>query len=128
MVFRWIIFLIFSCFSLSLFGQEDTTIYEAPEVEAEFPGGFGELMFFINEHVVYPEHLQNNITCYTKAFIEFVIEKDGSISNLKIRNKCEVDMSYYVDVFNKSPQWNPAKNKGVIVRSRYRLPLTIEFQ
>lgn len=120
--------LLFLIGSFNTFCQEDTLIYEAPEVEADFPGGFGSLMEWINNTVVYPEYVLLNPDCHSKTFIEFVVEKDGSLNYLKMRNKCNSDLSYYMDLFSKIPNWIPAQNKGEIVRSRIRLPLTVELR
>jgi hypothetical protein len=123
-----LILLVSLLLSYTTFSQEDTLVYEAPDTEAEFPGGFNALMEWINNNVVYPEYVLLNPDCHSKTFIEFVVEKDGSLSNFKMRNKCNSDLSYYTVLFNKSPKWIPAQNKGVIVRSRFRLPLTVELR
>lgn len=115
--------------SFAVFPQEDTLVYENPEPEPEFPGGFDSMMVWIQQDLILDEERYANMGqyCFTHVFLDFVVEKDGSISNVKAHNKCSSDLSYYIELFERSPKWTPGKYKGQIVRSRYRLPLTIEL-
>jgi protein TonB len=117
------------CFSNLAFTQEDTLIYENPEPEPEFPGGFDSMMVWIQQDLILDEERYANMGqhCFTHVFLDFVVEKDGSITNIKAHNKCNSDLSYYVQLFERSPKWTPGKYRGQIVRSRYRLPLTIDL-
>lgn len=61
--------------------------------------------------------------------ISFVIEKDGSISNVKAFGKNEsfnkqAEISLYLTQF----QWKPATIVGQPVRYRFKLPLTLNFE
>jgi len=113
----------------AVFPQEDTLVYENPDPEPEFPGGFDSMMVWIQQDLILDDERYANMGqyCFTHVFLDFVVEKDGSISNIKAHNKCSSDLSYYIELFERSPKWTPGKYKGKIVRSRYRLPLTIEF-
>jgi protein TonB len=113
----------------AVFSQEDTLVYENPDPEPEFPGGFDSMMVWIQQDLILDEERYANMGqfCFTHVFLDFVVEKDGSISNIKAHNKCSSDLSYYIELFERSPKWTPGKYKGQIVRSRYRLPLTIEL-
>ncbi len=121
--------LLLLCHSIA-FSQEDTLVYENPSPEPEFPGGFDSLMVWIQQDLVADEERYANMGefCFTHVFLDFIVEKDGSISNVKAHNKCNTDLSYYIELFERSPKWTPGQYRGKVVRCRYRLPLTIENQ
>lgn len=51
-----------------------------------YPGGEMAMMNDLNEHLIYPpSEIENKIE--GKVFIQFIIEKEGSISDLKIKKR-----------------------------------------
>ncbi|TDD96550.1 energy transducer TonB [Flavobacterium cellulosilyticum] len=61
-----------------------------------------------------------------KIIVEYIIEKDGSISNFNIIQDIGYGSSEEVTrVFKKCPKWRPGKKNGKAVRTLYRLPITI---
>lgn len=126
---KYVLFLVYFI-SFSSFTQEDTLVYENPDPEAEFPGGFDSMMVWVQQDLVSNEEIYASMGqyCFTNVFLDFIVEKDGSLSNVKAHNKCNSDLSYYVDLFSRSPKWTPAQYRGKIVRSRYRLPLSISME
>lgn len=65
---------------------------------------------------------------YSKLKVAFVVEKDGSLSNVKVINAhCYWD-SRIVKMFEEMPKWNPSKIDGVPVRSRFVLPIRYKFE
>ena len=127
MLFRLILI---SFLATTAFSQEDTLVYENPEPEAEFPGGVDSLMVWIQQDMLYNEEITADLGshCFTHVFLDFIVEKDGSISHVKAHNKCSTDLSYYIELMERSPKWSPGKYRGQVVRSRVRLPLTIDLQ
>lgn len=95
------------------------------EWEAEFPGGVDSLVVFIERNLVYPNDAINaNIE--GKVLIEFVVEKDGSLSSAK------VERGLYASLDNEAlrlvelmPNWRPAGHamKNEPFRTRVRLPI-----
>lgn len=62
-----------------------------------------------------------------KIFIQFVVETDGSLTDVK----CLRDIGYgtgyeAIRVVKTSPKWTPAVNDGKPVRCTYQLPISIE--
>jgi protein TonB len=61
-----------------------------------------------------------------KIIVEFIIEKDGSISNFVVIQDIGFGSAEEITrSFKKCPNWNPGKKDGQIVRTLYRLPITI---
>jgi protein TonB len=65
---------------------------------------------------------ENNIT--GKVFISFTVEKDGSITDVKVDRK----LGYGTDeeavrVIKASKRWNPGMQNGKPVRVKYNIPI-----
>ena len=109
-----------------LFAQvatDDTLLYGRVDVDAEFPGGMEELVMFACMNIEYPEQAQKaNIE--GKVFARFCVEKDGSVSNIRILK----DIGYgcgdaVVKMLKSMPRWKPAKVDGKNVREEFSLPV-----
>ena len=58
----------------------------------------------------------------------FVIEKDGSFTNIKISEaNSPLFHSEAIRVIKSMPKWKPATENGVPVRSDFTLPIMIKF-
>jgi hypothetical protein len=89
----------------------------------DFPGGMMEFYKFVGNNYKTPE--QPNLK--GKVFITFIIEKDGSINEVKnIRDIGFGTGDEAVRVMNLCPKWTPGKVDGAPVRVLYSLPITIQ--
>ena len=62
----------------------DNPIFEVVEHMPEFPdGGMSALMEYLSKNIKYPEAAMKKGT-QGRATVQFVVEKDGSITNVKI--------------------------------------------
>lgn len=111
-----------------LFSQEDTTVVLYPDQEAEFPGGAAKMMKYISKNIQYPE-IEFETVPDGRIFIEFIINKDGSIEQVKARKEGikELDEEY-IRVIKNMPNWIPAQVNGEKVISRVILPIRIHLQ
>ena len=58
----------------------------------------------------------------------FFVEKDGSLTNIKIVESNEPSLNREaIRVIESLPNWNPAIENGVPVRSTFSLPITLKF-
>lgn len=103
-------------------------IVDFPDVQAEFEGGSEALKKYIGKSVVYPE-IAMELGDQGKVYIEFVVEKDGSITNVKIMRGVsnEIDREA-TRVISEMPHWRPAINDKKIVRSRCRVPINFVLE
>jgi protein TonB len=63
-----------------------------------------------------------------KVFVEFVVQTDGSISDVNVRNGIGAGRDQEaVNVIASSPKWVPGKNKGVAVKQRMVLPIAFKL-
>lgn len=107
---------------------KEEKIFVAVEQPAEFPGGTAAMMKWLNNNIRYPEAAQQN-DIQGKVVVNFVVEKDGSIAQVKIAKGVDKDLDREaVRVVKKMPRWQPGKNNGVPVRSYFNLPVTFRLQ
>ncbi|MCK6618795.1 MAG: M56 family metallopeptidase [Cyclobacteriaceae bacterium] len=83
-------------------------------------GFYQEIMKNLN----YPEEARrNNVT--GRVFVELIIEMDGTMSNFKllrgIGSGCDEEAVRAIKAVNL--RWNPAKQRGVPVRSKFVIPI-----
>ena len=101
--------------------------FDVVEQMPQFPGGSIELMKFLNENVKYPEAAEETGT-QGRVVAQFVVEADGSISNVKVLKKVsdEIDAEA-VRVIKAMPKWKPGMQKGQPVRVKYTIPVTFRL-
>ena len=86
------------------------------------------LKAFIERNLVYPQWAKDN-KIEGKVFVTFVVEKDGSISGVKVLR----DIGYgcgaeAIRVVMKMPKWKPGKQRGKPVRVQYNLPIVFKLK
>lgn len=102
-------------------------IVEFPDVEAGFPGGPAAMMKWINDNVKYPQ-TSIEMNEQGRVFLSFVVEKDGSITNVKVERGISIDLDREAKrVVRKMPKWIPGESAGRAVRARCRLPINFQL-
>ena len=112
-------------FSQSAEKAEDTNIYSVAgiDVKPEFPEGLDKLKALVNESYL-KAGFESEIK--GKVYALFVIEKDGSLSGVKIlRGVDSVKAKAIIQILENLPKWNPGKQNGKIVRVLYTVQLLI---
>ncbi|MDP2721958.1 MAG: M56 family metallopeptidase [Bacteroidales bacterium] len=103
--------------------NEETGVYTVVDQMPEFHDGMGALMTFLSSNITYPEQAKKD-TISGRVFINFIIEKDGSVSNVKvlrgIGGGCDEEA---VRVVSSMPKWKPGLQNGEAVRVAYNLPI-----
>jgi len=103
-------------------------VFEKVEDMPEFPGGEQAMMDFVSKNVVYPEEAINKGIA-GRVFVGFIVEKDGSVSEVKvlrgIGGGCDEEA---VRVVKSMPKWKPGKMKGKPVRVSYMMPIIFKLQ
>jgi len=102
-------------------------VYQIVEEMPEFPGGVEAMMKYVGENVKYPEEAKDkNIA--GRVFLSFVVEKDGSIGEVKvlrgIGGGCDEEA---VRVIKSMPKWKPGKQEGKPVRVSYMMPINFKL-
>jgi protein TonB len=107
---------------------KEQEIFTVVESMPEFPGGMGALMTYLAKNIKYPP-LAKESGIQGKVFINFVVEPDGSISNVKvlrgIGGGCDEEA---VRVVKNMPKWKPGMQRGKPVRVSFNLPVKFTLQ
>lgn len=102
-------------------------IVDFPDVEAEFPGGAAAMMKWINDNISYPE-TSIEMNEQGRVFLQFVVEKDGSITNVKVDRGVSGDLDREAKrVIRNMPKWAPGEIDGRTIRARCRLPINFQL-
>ena len=106
---------------------ENETVYKFTEVDEkpDFYGGMEKFYKFVGKNFVGPE----KSGLKGKILIEFIIEKDGSLTNMKITK----DIGYgtaeeVLRVFQLCPKWKPGKKNNQFVRTLFVFPISINVE
>lgn len=105
---------------------EIDTIVDFAEFAPEYPGGDAAMLNFIAKRVKYtPRAKDAGAEGYVG--VSFVVEKDGSISNINLDRPLHRDLDKMViKAVEEMPHWKPGVSQGQHVRTRFRLP--VKFQ
>jgi protein TonB len=100
-----------------------STIEDIVDKEAQFIGGYIELQNFIGSRINYPQEAIQ-FGEQGKVYMSFVIEKDGSVSNVIVERGVSTSLDREAKRIIKSfPEWIPGEIKMQRVRTRIRLPI-----
>lgn len=107
---------------------DDDALLTIAEVMPEFPGGDGAMREFLIHNLRYPE-LAREMNIQGRVFLEFVVEKDGSLSGLTvIHGVHELLDQEALRVLRKMPPWTPGKMDSKPVRCKIRIPVTFKLE
>ena len=105
-----------------------TKVFDVVEEMPSFPGGNGALMSYLNSNVKYPVVAQEN-GVQGRVIISFVVERDGSISDVKVARSVDPSLDREAQRVVKSmPRWTPGKQNGQTVRVKYTVPVVFRLQ
>lgn len=108
--------------------EPEAPIVDYPDQEAEFPGGMAAMKQYLADNIKYPE-IAMEMGDQGKVFVEFVVEKDGSITQIKILRGVSKEIDREAKrVVSGMPKWAPAESKGESVRARCRVPINFILQ
>ena len=107
--------------------SESDEIYTEVDKQPEFPGGEKARREYLNEKTSPPKGVNSDVQ--GRVFVNFVVEKDGSITNVQIERGVEPAMDKHaVKIVENMPRWIPGERNGEIVRVRYTLPIQFRLQ
>lgn len=107
---------------------KEAEIFTVVEENPQFPGGDAELYRYLAENIKYPEEAKE-LVIQGRVFVNFVVEPDGSISNVRvlrgIGGGCDEEA---IRVVKSMPKWTPGKQRGQPVRVSFNLPVKFTLQ
>lgn len=108
--------------------EEENKVFDIVEQQPLFPGGRAALMKYLSENTKYPVVAQEN-GVQGRVTVQFVVEKDGSISDVHVLRGVDPSLDKEaVRVVKSMPRWTPGKQNGITVRVNYRVPVLFRLQ
>ena len=111
--------------------EEEVTeaeIFQIVEEMPSYPGGEAKMYEYLGKNIKYPQIArESGIQC--RVFVNFVVEPDGSVSNVKVMRGigggCDEEA---MRVIKSMPKWKPGKQRGKAVRVTYTIPVVFKLQ
>ena len=100
-------------------------IVYGPTEMPEFIGGLKAMYEYMGENMKFPEYARS-YDLSAKVRVGFVVEKDGSISNIRILACSEKGYGFEeesIRVIKSMPNWKPGLQNGKPVRVYYNIPI-----
>lgn len=110
--------------------EDENKIFEKVEIEATFKGGESAWRKYLERNLNPSAPVDNGAPegMYT-VYVQFVVSKDGSISDVKALTKHGYGMEdEAVRVIKKGPAWTPAIQNGRSVNAYRKQPITFQVQ
>ena len=99
-------------------------VFTSAERAAEYPGGLEKFYRFLGKTLRYPAAARENNT-QGKVLVSMVVEKDGSLSNVKVQrgigDGCDEEA---VRLIKLSSPWKPGIQNSRPVRVMYTVPVS----
>ncbi len=108
--------------------EEENKVFDVVEQMPSYPGGMSALMQYLSSNIKYPVVAEEN-GIQGRVVCTFVVEKDGSITDVKIAKSVDPSLDKEaMRVVKSMPHWIPGKQNGSAVRVKYTLPVTFRLQ
>ncbi len=114
--------------SLKQQNNDERLIVKLNELDklAEFPGGMEKFYKKVSENLGASEL---NYTCFTQIHVSFIIEKDGSMSEIVVDSTLDSELKKEIIIGLKSikTKWLPATQENKPIRIEYSLPIVLNL-
>jgi TonB family protein len=104
----------------------DQTVYNfvAMSNPPTYPGGLAKFYEFLGKNIRYPQFAADN-DVQGKVLVSFTVEKDGSLSDIKVERKLGFGTDEEaIRVLKTSKKWFPGVQNGRAVRVKYNIPIS----
>lgn len=107
---------------------DENAIFTVVESPPRFKGGDEARIEYLTTNIAYPEKARNDKVEGT-VYITFVVEKDGSISNVKILRGIGAGCDEMaIKVVSQMPPWEPGMQRGEPVRVQFTMPIKFTLE
>ena len=105
--------------------QTDEPVFVVVEEQATFQGGdVNSFRNWVAKNIKYPEMaIKKGIT--GKVYVQYAVNSKGEVVDVKVIRSASPSLDEEaVRVVSSSPKWEPAKQKGQIVKEQFVIPIT----
>lgn len=119
--------LLFSFMTSTAQTKKNDMVFDVVEVMPQFPGGQIAMLQYLMKNMKYPEQAMKE-GIQGRVAVRFIVEKDGSISDVKpVLSVHPLLNKEAVRVVKSMPKWSPGKHNGKPVRVRFNLPVMFKL-
>ena len=119
--------LLFSFMTSTAQTKKNDMVFDVVEVMPQFPGGQIAMLKYIMENIKYPEQAMKK-GIQGRVAVRFIVEKDGSISNVSpIHPVHPLLDKEAIRVVKSMPKWSPGKQHGKPVRVQLIVPIMFKL-
>lgn len=105
----------------------DDAVFMVVETDPEFNGGMEGLYEWMSSNVEYPQEAKEK-NIQGVVYVTFVIEKDGSVSGVRVVRSPDPMLSAEAErVVKTMPKWKPGMQRNKKVRVQYTLPINFKL-
>lgn len=98
------------------YSPDTLKIFDVAEVMPNFPGGIRAMNTYISNSIQYPL----GTSVQGRVIVSFVVERNGSLSNVKVIRNVEQSLDKEaIRIIKSMPRWTPGRQDGKVVRVRY---------
>ena len=102
-------------------------VFNAVEQQAEYPGGMEELGKYLAINLKYPAAAQR-ANKSGKVYVQFIVNTDGTATNFDVLKSAGFGFDEEaLRVLSSVSKWNPGRQSGRIVRSRFTVPINFQL-
>lgn len=112
-------FIVGNCYTAN---GNDTNYFEYM-TQPSYPKGENYRQQFLSDHIIYPDSAREN-DIQGIVYISFVVEPDGSITNVTAINGNKTLSKEAVRVVKLMPNWDPGLLEGKKVRVKINMPIS----
>lgn len=106
---------------------DENQVFTVVEQQPEFNGGYEAMINFIKKNLRYPASARRMGVDGT-VFVQFVVGKDGSITDVKTIRGISADCDREAErVVKQMPAWKPGRQNGKPVFVRFVLPIRFKL-
>ncbi len=105
------------------------SVYTEVDEKPQFKGGVDSLLIYIGKNTVYPKEAKRN-NIQGKVIVRFVVEKDGSVSNVAILKGADPQLdAEALKVVKSLPRFEkPGIKSGQAVAVNFMVPITFSLK
>ena len=105
---------------------DEEDIFIVVEDPPVFP--HGNVSTWVSKRIKYPVLAQEN-GIEGRVYIKFVIERDGSVTNIEIVRGADASLDKEaIRVVQSMPKWKPGKQRGKAVRCSFQMPINFQLE
>ena len=108
--------------------QKNQKVFDIVEQMPEYPGGQAALFEYLSKNIKYPADAEKK-KVEGKVFVTFVVDTDGKITDVSLMRKVFPSLdAEAIRVISAMPNWIPGKQKGLVVRVKYTVPIMFRLK